>query len=133
MTFDELKSLRIKQISWKKSSFPITTSINFSLSDGTFCSFVKQKMNASYKFEDHDIITKVEVFYDDNPETLYIEGIRFYHDNKMLVSTCKNHSQRPCHTKTFLIGANERLIGCELDIGSDDFLYGITFINWTIP
>ena len=33
--------------------------------------------------------------------------------------------------ETFLIGENERLIGCEIDYGKR-FVSGITFIKWTI-
>jgi hypothetical protein len=33
--------------------------------------------------------------------------------------------------ETFLIGENERLIGCEIDYGKS-YVSGITFIKWTI-
>ena len=37
--------------------------------------------------------------------------------------------------ETFLIGDNERLIGCELETGKQggkDWLMGVTFLKWTI-
>jgi len=33
--------------------------------------------------------------------------------------------------QTFMIGDNERLIGCELEHGTG-FLMGVTFLKWTL-
>jgi hypothetical protein len=62
-----------------------------------------------------DILGQIN-FFDKNGGNLYKIG----HD-----------SHATGRRETFLIGENERLIGCEIDYGAR-YVSGITFIKWTI-
>ena len=98
------------------------------MSDGQTCKAgTAVNYNNSFDFPLDQKIVKVEVILCD---TRYIGQIIFYGKNGII----KKLGSDSCATgakETFLIGDNERLIGCELD-HSEDNLMGVTWLKWTI-
>jgi hypothetical protein len=101
------------------------------LNDGSACKVGTDcpNYNRSFYIDPTKPIAKIEMimtkdegilgqinFFDKNGGNLYKIG----HD-------CYATGRR----ETFLIGENERLIGCEIDYGAR-YVSGITFIKWTI-
>ena len=88
--------------------------------------------NNSYDFPADKQIVKVEVILTNYSS--YIGKIIFYSKDGVL----RQLGDVPSATgpkETFLIGDNERLIGCELETGKyngKDYLIGVTFLKWTI-
>ena len=98
------------------------------MSDGQTCrAGTYDDYNNSFDFPLDQKIVKVEVILDG---TWGIGQIIFYGKNGII----KKLGSDSCATgakETFLIGDNERLIGCELDHG-EDCLMGVTWLKWTI-
>ena len=98
------------------------------MSDGQTCrAGTLYEYNNSFDFPLDQKIVKVEVIL---YNTWGIGQIRFYGKNGMLVKL-GDDSFATGAKETFLIGDNERLIGCELD-HSKDFVMGVTWLKWTI-
>ena len=81
------------------------------MSDGQTCRAGTENYNNSFDFPLDQKIVKVEVILRD---TIGIGQIRFYGKNGMLVKLGQDIFATGAK-ETFLIGDNERLIGCELD------------------
>lgn len=47
---------------------------------------------------------------------------------KVLFDTCSKFPE-PCTKHTFVIGPNEKLIGCKVEYGTNAIVYGITFFK----
>ena len=98
------------------------------MSDGQTCKAgTEYDYNNSFDFPLDQKIVKVEVIL---CNTLYIGQIIFYGKNGMLVKLGSDDFATGAK-ETFLIGDNERLIGCELDHGAR-YLMGVTWLKWTI-
>ena len=99
------------------------------MSDGQTCrAGTKYDYNNSFDFPLDQKIVKVEVILTSN--TRFIGQIIFYGKNGMLVKLGQDKYATGAK-ETFLIGDNERLIGCELD-HSAGYLLGVTWLKWTI-
>ena len=98
------------------------------MSDGQTCRAGNAwEYNNSFDFPLDQKIVKVEVILWD---TYRIGQIIFYGKNGMLVKLGLDQDATGAK-ETFLIGDNERLIGCELDHGKG-MLMGVTWLKWTI-
>ena len=98
------------------------------MSDGQTCrAGTAYGYNNSFDFPLDQKIVKVEVILNG---TWRIGQIIFYGKNGMLVKLGEDQFATGAK-ETFLIGDNERLIGCELDHGAR-FLMGVTWLKWTI-
>ena len=101
------------------------------LNDGSACKAGTScpNYNTSFNIDPTKPIAKIEMimrqdemilgqinFFDKNGDNLYKIGADCYATGRR---------------ETFLIGENERLIGCEIDYGAR-YVSGITFIKWTI-
>lgn len=75
-----------------------------------------------------DTITKVAVHVP--PNYTYIKRIVFYDKERVLADT--NPAFMGEANYSFEIGANERLVGIELDHDKGMWFTGITFIKWKI-
>ena len=97
------------------------------MSDGQTCRAGTNNYNNSFDFPLDQKIVKVEVILCD---TRYIGQIIFYGKNGIIKKLGDDRAATGAK-ETFLIGDNERLIGCELD-HSKDYLMGVTWLKWTI-
>ena len=104
------------------------------MNDGQTCKAgTYSDYNNSYDFPADKQIVKVEVILTNN--SCYIGKIIFYSKDGVL-RQLGDHPNATGPKETFLIGDNERLIGCELETGKasngKDWLIGVTFLKWTI-
>ena len=98
------------------------------MSDGQTCrAGTKYNYENSFDFPLDQKIVKVEVIL---YGTSCIGQIIFYGKNG-IIKKLGSDSFATGAKETFLIGDNERLIGCELDHGAR-YLIGVTWLKWTI-
>ena len=98
------------------------------MSDGQTCRAGNAwEYNNSFDFPLDQKIVKVEVIL---YRTNWIGQIIFYGKNGIIKKLGEDKYATGAR-ETFLIGDNERLIGCELDHGAR-FLMGVTWLKWTI-
>ncbi len=92
---------------------------------GTYC----PNYNTCFNIDPTKPIAKIEmIMYSDE----HILGqINFFDKNGGNLYKIGSDGHATGRRETFLIGENERLIGCEIDYGKR-FVSGITFIKWTI-
>jgi hypothetical protein len=127
-TFKELKNLNITKI---EAYVNCINTLGMTLNDGSACKAgtACPNYNTSFNIDPTKPIAKIEMimrgeehilgqinFFDKNGDNLYKIGADCYATGRR---------------ETFLIGENERLIGCEIDYGAR-YVSGITFIKWTI-
>ena len=102
------------------------------MSDGQTCrAGTECDYNNSFDFSLDQKIVKVKVILCD---TSVIGQIIFYGKNGIIKKLGDDRNADGAK-ETFLIGDNERLIGCELETGKydgKDYLIGVTFLKWTI-
>ena len=98
------------------------------MSDGQTCRAGPAfNFNCSFDFPADQKIVKVEVAL---CNTSCIGQIIFYGKDGILQKLGDDYHATGAK-ETFLIGENERLIGCELEHGAS-FLVGVTFLKWTL-
>ena len=123
MTLEQLVNLSITKVQWTQDNVHV---LGFTLSDGQTCKAGTYDYNGNFDFPADKKIVKVEVIKHSN----YIGQIIFYSKEGVL-SKLGSDSYATGARDTFLIGDNERLIGCELEHGTN-YLMGVTFMKWTI-
>ena len=125
MTLEQINNLTITKVQWFQDH---VYTLGFTLSDGQTCrAGTSNNYNNSFDFPADQKIVKVEVILH---ATTWIGQIIFYGKDSILKKLGSDKfATGP--KKTFMIGENERLIGCELEHGVN-CLMGVTFLKWTI-
>ena len=127
-TFEELKNLKITKIEAHVDSI---RTFGMTLSDGSACKagILCPNYNTCFNIDPTKQIAKIEMIMHKND--MILGQINFFDKNGGNLYKMGNDCYATGRRETFLIGENERLIGCEIDYGAS-YVSGITFIKWTI-
>ena len=124
MTLEQLTNLKIKKVQWYEGNI---CTLGLTLNDGQSCRAGSYDYNNNFDFPTEEKIVKVEVILNNGN---WIGQINFYGKDGILKKLGRDIEATGAK-ESFLIGDNERLIGCELEHGKDTLL-GVTFLKWTI-
>ena len=125
MTLEQLVNLSITKVQWREDHVHV---LGFTLSDGQTCKAGNYDYNGNFDFPADKKIVKVEVIKTYGAKNI---GQIIFYSKEGVLSKLGSDEYATGTRDTFLIGDDERLIGCELEHGAN-YLMGVTFMKWTI-